>query len=180
MFLRISRNRRGKNVYEYAQICERYRENGKQETKILEYLGPVRDESDMEKYRRALPLADEKQFIIRMTPEGFSLLPSMEFGVTYVSMAVMKNSGILSILRRNVGVYSHILNFMIIARLQEPSSELSLINMSEKIYYPWSEINLTSQRYIMMSHHHTSREGRIMILYCLDIPGTRKEERNRL
>ena len=31
---------------------------------------------------------------------------------------------------------------MIIARLQEPSSDLSLINMSEKIYYPWSEINL--------------------------------------
>ena len=31
---------------------------------------------------------------------------------------------------------------MIIARLQEPSSDLSLISMSEKIYYPWSEINL--------------------------------------
>ena len=70
MFLRISRNRRGKNVYEYAQICERYRENGKQKTKILEYLGPVRDESDMERYRRALLLAGEKQSIIRMTPEG--------------------------------------------------------------------------------------------------------------
>jgi hypothetical protein len=32
MFLRISRNRKGKNVYEYAQICERYRENGKQKS----------------------------------------------------------------------------------------------------------------------------------------------------
>ena len=31
---------------------------------------------------------------------------------------------------------------MSIARLQEQSSDLSLINMSEKIYYPWSEINL--------------------------------------
>ncbi len=142
MFLRISRNRRGKNVYEYAQICERYRENGKQKTRILEYLGPVRDESDMERYRRALLLAGEKQSITRMTPEEFSLLPSMEYGIAHTSMAVMENSGILGILRRNVGVYSHILNFMIIARLQEPSSDLSLINESEKIYYPWSEINL--------------------------------------
>ena len=142
MFLRISRNRRGKNVYEYAQICERYRENGKQKTKILEYLGPVRDESDMERYRNALLLAGEKQSIMRMTPEGFSLLPSREYGIAHASMAVMDNSGILSILRKNVGVYSHILNFMIIARLQEPSSDLSLISMSEKIYYPWSEINL--------------------------------------
>ena len=142
MYLRISRNRRGKNVYEYAQICERYRENGKQKTRILEYLGPVRNESDMERYRKALLLAAEKQPIMRMTSEEFSLLPSMEFGVAYASMAVMSNNGILSILRRNAGVYAHILNFMIIARLQEPSSDLSLINMSEKIYYPWSEINL--------------------------------------
>ena len=142
MFLRISRNRRGKNVYEYAQICERYRENGKQKTKILEYLGPVRDESDMERYRKALLLAGEKQSIRSMTPDGFSLLPSREYGIAHASMAVMNNNGILSILRKNVGVYSHILNFMIIARLQEPSSDLSLISMSEKIYYPWSEINL--------------------------------------
>jgi len=33
MFLRISRNRRGRNVYEYAQIAERYRENGKKKYK---------------------------------------------------------------------------------------------------------------------------------------------------
>ena len=112
-------------MYEYAQICERYRENGKQKTKILEYLGPVRDESDMERYRNALLLAGEKQSIMRMTPEGFSLLPSREYGIAHASMAVMDNSGILSILRKNVGVYSHILNFMIIARLQEPSSDLS-------------------------------------------------------
>ncbi len=105
-------------------------------------MGPVRDESDMERYRRALLLAGEKQSIRSMAPDGFSLLPSREYGIAHASMAVMNNSGILSILRKNVGVYSHILNFMIIARLQEPSSDLSLISMSEKIYYPWSEINL--------------------------------------
>ena len=79
----------------------------------------------MERYRKALLLAAEKQPIMRMTSEEFSLLPSMEFGVAYASMAVMNNNGILSILRRNAGVYAHILNFMIIARLQEPSSDLS-------------------------------------------------------
>ena len=96
----------------------------------------------MERYRRALLLAGEKQSIRSMTPDGFSLLPSREYGIAHASMAVMNNSGILNILRKNVGVYSHILNFMIIARLQEPSSDLSLISMSEKIYYPWSEINM--------------------------------------
>ena len=123
MFLRISRNRRGKNVYEYAQICERYREKGKQKTRILEYFGPVRDESDIEKYRKAFLLAGEKQSIMRMTPEGFSLLPSRDYGITHTSMAMMNNKGNLSILRRNVGVYPHILNFMIIARLQDVNAD---------------------------------------------------------
>ncbi len=142
MYLRVSRNRRGKNVYEYAQICERYRENGKQKTRILEYLGPVRNESDMERYRKALLLAGEKDSIRRMTPGEFSLLPSKEFGIAYASMAVMNDSGILGILRKSTGVYAHILNLMIIARLLEPSSDLSLINLSEKVYYPWSEVDL--------------------------------------
>ncbi|EQD74887.1 transposase IS4 family protein, partial [mine drainage metagenome] len=140
MFLRISRNRRGKNVYEYAQIAERYRENGKQKTRVLEYLGPVRDESDMKRYRKDLLLASEKQSIRMIAPEDFSLMPSMEFGVVYASMAIMNDSGILRILKKNAGVYVHILIFMIIARLLEPSSDLSLINLSGKMYYPWSRI----------------------------------------
>ena len=142
MYLRVSRNRRGKNVYEYAQICERYRGNGKQKTRILEYLGPVRNEGDMERYRKALLLASEKDSIRRMTLGEFSLLPSKEFGIAYASMAVMNDSGILGILRKSTGVYAHILNLMIIARLLEPSSDLSLINLSEKVYYPWSEVDL--------------------------------------
>ena len=142
MFLRISRNKRGKNVYEYAQICERYRENGKQKTRILEYLGPVKNESDMERYRKAFLLAGEKQSIRTMGLDEFSLLPSNEFGIAYASMAIMNSNGILEILRKNVGVYSNILNFMIIARLLDPSSDLSLINLSERVYYPWQEINL--------------------------------------
>ena len=142
MYLRISRNKRRKNVYEYAQICERYRENGKQKRRILEYLGPVRNEADMERYRKALLLPGEKDSMRRITPEDFSLLPSKEFGIIYASMAVMDNSGILKILRKNLGVYAHILNFMIIARLLEPSSDLSLINLSEMVYYPWSRLDL--------------------------------------
>jgi hypothetical protein len=57
-------------------------------------------------------------------------------------MEVMNNSGLLEILRKNTGVYAHLLNFMMIAMLLEPSSDLSLINLSEEVYYPWSEISL--------------------------------------
>ena len=125
MFLRKSRNRRGKNMYKYAQICERYRENGKQKTRILEYLRPVRNESDMERYRKARLLASEKLSLRRIGLGEFSLLSSREFGITYAFMKMMNNSGLLEILRNNAGAYTHILNFMIIAGLLEPLSDFS-------------------------------------------------------
>ncbi len=52
IFPRTSRNRRGKNVYEYAQIAEHYRENGKQKMRVLEHLGPVRSDEDMKRYMK--------------------------------------------------------------------------------------------------------------------------------
>ncbi len=142
MFLRISRNRRGRNVYEYAQIAERYRENGKQKTRIIEHLGPVRNKDDMVRYGRALEMARERESIKRSTPDEFSLLPSLGFGIAYASMSVMSNRGILPLLKKSAGVYFHILAFMIIARLLEPSSDLSLIKMAERVYYPWAKIDL--------------------------------------
>ncbi|MGC8546941.1 MAG: hypothetical protein ACP5MU_04720, partial [Thermoplasmata archaeon] len=104
MFLRISRNRRGKNVYEYAQIAERYRENGKQKTRIIEHLGPVRNKDDMERYGRALEMAREREPIKRSTPDEFSLLPSLDFGIAYASMSIMRNRGILPLLKKSAGV----------------------------------------------------------------------------
>ena len=142
MFLRISRNRRGKNVYEYAQIAERYRENGKQKTRIIEYLGPVRNRGDMDRYGNALEIAREREAMRRTTPDEFSLLPSLDFGVVYASMAIMNSSGILPLLRKSAGVYAHILTFMIVARILEPSSDLSLIKIAERVYYPWAKIDL--------------------------------------
>ena len=54
IYLRISRNRRKKNVYEYPQMCKRYKENGVQNKRILEYSEALSNESDVEIYRKAL------------------------------------------------------------------------------------------------------------------------------
>ncbi|MGC8547368.1 MAG: hypothetical protein ACP5MU_06950, partial [Thermoplasmata archaeon] len=104
MFLRISRNKRGKNVYEYAQIAERYMENGKQKTRIIEHLGPVRSKDDMERYGKALEIARERESMRRSTPDEFSLLPSLDFGIAYASMSVMSSRGILPLLKKSAGV----------------------------------------------------------------------------
>lgn len=88
-------------------------------------MGAVRNESDMERYRKALLLATEKLSLRRIGLGEFSLLSPMEFGIAYAFMKMMNNSVILEILRSNAGAYTHILNFMIIAGLLEPLSDLS-------------------------------------------------------
>ncbi len=40
MFLRFVRKKYGSGVREYAQIAEKYRENGKQRTRVIRHLGP--------------------------------------------------------------------------------------------------------------------------------------------
>ena len=161
MFLRISRNRRGKNVYEYAQIAERYRENGKQKTRVLEYLGPVRNDEDKQRYGEMLLLAQEKERIRKGSIAEFTLLPSLEYGILYASIAIMKGSGILDVFRKNASVYSHILNLMVISRLLEPSSDLGLIDLHERIYYPWAEIDLNDDNIYRTLDTIIARKDRI-------------------
>ena len=144
MFLRITRNRRGKNVYEYARIAERYIENGRQKTRTLEYLGPVKNQDDRERYIKALQIYREREAIKAGIPGEFSLLPAMDFGIFHASMHIMREEGILSALKRNAGVYLHIVVFMIVSRLIDPSSDLSLLETQRMVYYPWSDLRLNN------------------------------------
>jgi hypothetical protein len=75
-------------------------------------------------------------------PGNFSILPAMNFGIFHVSIHIMLEKGILSALKRNAGVYLHIVIFMIVSRLVEPSSNLSLLESQRMMYYPWSDLRL--------------------------------------
>ncbi len=51
MFLRFAKKKQGSRIVEYAQIAEKYREGGKQKTRVLDHLGPVRSQDDRNRYR---------------------------------------------------------------------------------------------------------------------------------
>ncbi len=52
VFLRYTKVRRGSAMLEYASIAERKVEDRKQKTNTLKYLGPVKSDTDRERYRK--------------------------------------------------------------------------------------------------------------------------------
>ncbi len=135
MFLRITRVRRGSAILEYASIAERKIEDSKQKTITVRYLGRVKSRDDLERYKRTV---DE----YRETMKKFSIVDvsvgsTLSFGVFYASNAIMDGKGISMVLKEHTGNYSAILSFMMISRLFRPSSDIDLLDLRERVYYPW-------------------------------------------
>ena len=135
VFLGITRVKRGSATLEYASIAERKIEDNKQKTVTLKYLGRVRSNDDLERYKRTV---DEyrhamKKFSIMDVKIGSTL----SFGVFYASNAIMDRRGISTVLEKHMGNYSRILSFMIISRLFRPSSDMDLLDLRGRVYCPW-------------------------------------------
>ncbi len=141
MFLRISRNIRGEKKYEYAEIAERYTESGKQKTRILKYLGPVKNEDDMARYKHELDLAREEKEMERNAGNGFTILSPLEYGVPYAVMEIMKKTGLLKVIRKYTSPYTHLITMMAIGEIMRPYSG-SVNDLYNHIYYPWGRIEI--------------------------------------
>ena len=136
MFLRFVKKKHGTTVEEYAQIAEKYREDGKQKTKVISHLGPIRSESDRDRYRKTFQDVLRKERIRDTDLEKLDFDPPLEFGILYALRSVMESSGIfrsLSIL----GKYRETAFFMIASRIMNPGSDMSLTRLFAGIYYPW-------------------------------------------
>ncbi|MGC8608815.1 MAG: hypothetical protein ACP5UV_02965, partial [Thermoplasmata archaeon] len=143
MFLRISRVSRGGRKYEYAMIAERYVEDGKQKTKIIKYLGPVKNEEDMERCRRYLMAMKDQEKADKIAKRDFSILPPLEFGIPYTVINLLKETGILKILRRNAGPYAHLIAFMVIQKMMHHENNFSSHILNQDVFYPWSSVELS-------------------------------------
>ncbi len=140
MFLRYTKVRRGSAVLEYASIAERTIENGRQKTKTLKYLGPVKSESDRERYRRIFQ--EYREAMKKFSLTDLRIKPTLSFGVFHASKAIMDRCGISAVLERHTGTYAGIISFMISSRLFEASSDIDLLSLRERVYYPW-ELNMS-------------------------------------
>ncbi len=89
---------------------------------------PERYKITVDEYRHAM-----KKFSIMDVRVGSTL----SFGAFYASNAIMDMSGISTVLEKHMGNYSRILSFMIISRLFKPSSDMDLLDLRERAYYPW-------------------------------------------
>ncbi|MGC9192428.1 MAG: IS1634 family transposase [Thermoplasmata archaeon] len=135
MFLRITRVKRSSATLEYASIAERKIEDGKQKTITLKYLGRVKSNDDLERYKRTLD--EYRHAMKKISIMDVRVGSTLSFGVFYASNVIMDRRGISAVLEKHMGTYSTILSFMIISRLFKPSSDIDLLDLRERVYYPW-------------------------------------------
>ncbi len=140
MFLRFTKVRRGSAILEYASIAERTMVDNKQKTTTVKYLGPVKSNEDRERYQRTFE--EYRDAMKKFSIGDLKVMPTLSFGLFYASRSIMEKNGILKVLERHTGSYAEILSFMIISRIFDPSSDLELTDLAQRVFYPW-QLNLS-------------------------------------
>ena len=135
MFLRFTKVKRGSAVLEYASIAERVVENHKQKTITVKYLGSVRSDEDRERYRKILE--QYREAMRKFSINDMNVKPTLSFGIFYAARTIMESNGMSGILEKHANSYAETLSFMIISRLFDPSSDINLIDIDKRVYYPW-------------------------------------------
>lgn len=136
MFLRFPKKKGKYSLEVYAQIAEKYRENGKQKTRVLRHLGPIHNQNDMERYKFIFQQELQKSNISVTAMGNMVFDPPLEFGIIYATRNIMEDAGIMRSLSV-LGRYRETVFLMIAARITHPGSDISLARFFRTVYYPW-------------------------------------------
>ena len=131
--LRIGKAVRKNSVLRYAEIVEDVVKDGKRTTRLLKYLGPVRTEGDVERYRKMLALEKRRMSVEKADIRDLDILPHRNFGMIYSSSLI---SSPLTKVFDLMGKHRDIIFLSVVSRLVHPGSDLSLINFLDRSYYP--------------------------------------------
>ena len=136
VFLRFAKKKGRYGVEVYAQMAEKYRENGKQKTRVIRHLGPVHNENDMERYRSIFQQELQKSKLAGTGMGNMAFDPPLDFGMIYAARNIMEDTGIMRSLSV-LGKYRETIFLMIAARITHPGSDISIRRFFQTVYYPW-------------------------------------------
>ena len=95
MFLRFARKKAKYGEEVYAQIVEKYKENGKQKTRVIRHLGPVHKENDRDRYRSIFQQELQKSKLSETGMGNMAFDPPQDFGMIYAARNLMDDTGIM-------------------------------------------------------------------------------------
>ena len=136
VFLRFAKRKGKYGVEVYAQLAEKYREDGKQKTRIIKHLGPVHNQDDRDRYRSIFQQELQKSSISGTSMGNMAFDPPLDFGMIYAARNIMEDTGIMRSLSV-LGKYRETIFLMIAARITHPGSDISLTRFFRTVYYPW-------------------------------------------
>jgi len=135
MHLRVISVKRGDSKYNYAQIVERYKENGKAKNRVIKHLGPVTNDNDLERYRKMFAMENQKESIEKADLRTLDIMPPKEYGMIYAAEILCHDLGLDRIFDM-LGDQSDIIFLSVISRLMDPSSDFGLLRFVDKAHYP--------------------------------------------
>ena len=141
VFLRFVKRRSGSRIAEYAQIAEKDYADGKQKTRVIKHLGPVNDSSDRERYKALFKQYMDRERAKESDISRMKLGDPKEFGIIYASREIFVKTGIFGSLGI-LGRYRELAFFMVAGRLIEPGSDVSLVELASRTYYPWAALKI--------------------------------------
>ena len=134
MHLRVVTKRRGDHIYRSAQIVERVYVDGRARNNIIKHLGPVKDEKDLEQYRKIFAIEKRRKDIEHADLRGLTILPARSFGMIYASRVLIHDLGLDPVFDI-LGDHSDILLLSVISRLTDPGSDLDLLRYLDGVYF---------------------------------------------
>lgn len=138
MFLKINTRKRGSKTYYYAELVEGYRENGKVKHKRISYIGAV----DFDTANRLKKAFSDKSTLADINNIKFN--SSVEYGNFRYIINILKELNLFNSFKKSFkAVNTHItvntaleyIQIMILHRIIEPGSKLSLIEWLEHTPY---------------------------------------------
>ena len=151
MHLRVVTKRRGDHIYRSAQIVERVYVNGKARNNIIKHLGPVKDEKDLEQYRKVFAIEKRRKDIEHADLRDLTILPARSFGIIYASRVLIHDLGLDPVFDI-LGDHSDILLLSVISRLTDPGSDLDLLRYLDSVYFTGIGEIKKDQVYSMLDH----------------------------
>ncbi len=136
MFLRFARKKGKYGEKVYAQIAEKYRENGKQKTRVIRHIRPVHKENDRDRYRSICQQELQKSKLYETGMGNIAFDSPLDFGMIYAARNIMEDTGIMRSLSV-LGKYRETIFLMIAARITHPGSDISIRRFFRTVYYPW-------------------------------------------
>ncbi|KXB01391.1 hypothetical protein AKJ41_01720 [candidate division MSBL1 archaeon SCGC-AAA259O05] len=144
MFLKISKKKYKDKVYKYASIVESVRKDGKSTHRVVQNIGRIKTEEDLERAKRIEEAYKKGEKIVKLG--DLSIPQTREYGLLWAADELWRKHGVHDALRDSLSGrktefdIERIIFLLTVNRLYNPGSDLSALEWIEEMAFPREDV----------------------------------------